>query len=348
VEVLNYILLAYSFLGLLIVGGLIFNSKNKANVFLAIYISLFSIDQLYFLYESTSIIWAYPKFYWSTFPFTLLFGPMLFFHIKYLNKDFKFFQIKTIIHITPFILLLIFTIYILTIPSLERIKFVGGIYYVVISPLNYFKVFHLCIYAVLMIVFIKKHKKTISLKRKNYFVVLVSIYFFTALLQTCLTAAILLSKYFILYYIVASSIVLFIGYILHYHSDILEKVSIKYSRSNLNGDDKKRIYDKIEAYFIDINNTIDQELSLEKLALNIDEKKHHISQTLSEDHKTSFNHLINKKRIDYSKHLLLSEDNNFKILAVALESGFTNKTTFNRAFIKYNSCTPSEYRTKNK
>lgn len=347
---LNYLLLVYIVTGILVAGGLFFNRKNKANIFLALFILLFSLDQLYFLYESSDVIRTYPNFYFSTFPFTLLFGPALYFHIMYLHKELNILSFRVLVHLVPFIIMLCFTIYALRIPGWDRVKFIGGPnYYSIIKPINYFKVIHLCFYALLMILYIKRYYRELTLKKKNYTIILISIYFVTAVLQACFTAAILLSKYFIVYYVVASTVVLFVGYILYFHQNILERINIKYSKSVLKKNDKKRISQKIDNYISNTNNIINQKLNLDILSQNIEEKKHHISQTLSEVYKSSFNDLINEKRIEYSKTLLMdSKYDHLKILAVALDSGFTNKTTFNRAFIKFNSCTPSQFKNRNR
>ena len=344
-ELLNTILLIYTFIGFLVVGGLLFSRSGKAQLFLAVFVFIFSLDQLYFIYESSNVIRSFPDFYMTTFPFTLLFGPALYFHLRYLHKEFKILHFHTLIHLLPFLILLVFTLFIISIPPVERIKFVGGPnYYTVFKPINYFKVFHLCFYALLMILFIKKNHRGWTAKRKNYCIVLVSIYFLTAILQACFTAAILLSHNFIIYYIIASSLVLFVGYILYFHRDILEKINIKYSKSTLLDQDKKRIHSKIEDYLSNSANFVNHKLNLQTLSHAIDEKKHHISQTISEQYSTSFNDLINERRIQYSKKLLIHPNYaHYKILAIALESGFTNKTTFNRAFLKFNSFTPSEF-----
>ncbi|MGE0590068.1 MAG: helix-turn-helix transcriptional regulator [Cyclobacteriaceae bacterium] len=59
---------------------------------------------------------------------------------------------------------------------------------------------------------------------------------------------------------------------------------------------------------------------------------------------SSFKDLVNSLRIEHAKALLKST--NLKILAVALESGFSNKVTFIQNFKKATSTTPQLYRTK--
>ena len=56
----------------------------------------------------------------------------------------------------------------------------------------------------------------------------------------------------------------------------------------------------------------------------------------------NFKSLINHYRVDYSKKLL--KDSNLKVLAVALESGFNNKVSFNTNFKKFTGTSPATYR----
>jgi len=59
---------------------------------------------------------------------------------------------------------------------------------------------------------------------------------------------------------------------------------------------------------------------------------------------SSFKDYINKFRIEHSKFLL--KKTNLKILAIALESGFTNKVSFILNFKRHTGTTPHEYRGK--
>lgn len=56
----------------------------------------------------------------------------------------------------------------------------------------------------------------------------------------------------------------------------------------------------------------------------------------------SFKEYINGFRIEHSKHLL--KDTDLKILAIALESGFTNKVSFILNFKRITGTTPNQYR----
>ncbi len=347
-EVLRYILAIYILVGFTVAGGLFFIKRPKLNVFLAVFILLFSLDDLYFLYESGELLHIFPQFHLINYPITLVFGPVIYFHLRSLATPMESTIRRLLLHLLPFLALLLFTIFLFNMEPFDRVRFMGGTYYYTIArPINYFKVAHLLAYGVLMILFIRK-KETIShLHERTYAKIIVFIYLITAVLQACLTAAILLSHYFIIYYVFAFSLVLIIGFMLYFKPAIFQKLKVKYANSTLTKSDRNRILHKIEAYLAAKDKLVDQRLNLALLAQHIDEKKHHISQTLSQELGTSFNSYVNKHRIEYSKTLLRNPSyDKFKILAVAIDVGFSNKNTFHRAFIKYNACTPGEYRKK--
>lgn len=71
---------------------------------------------------------------------------------------------------------------------------------------------------------------------------------------------------------------------------------------------------------------------------------HHLSALINQEYRMNFSDFINRYRVEYMKarmgqlgwrHLTLE--------GLALEAGFSNRTTFARAFVKLAGCTPTEY-----
>lgn len=73
--------------------------------------------------------------------------------------------------------------------------------------------------------------------------------------------------------------------------------------------------------------------------------RHHLTYLLKEKMNIRFNDFINQYRIEYAIQCM-KEQPDFKIDAYAIQSGFTAKTTFNRAFLKHTGSVPSDYLTK--
>lgn len=89
---------------------------------------------------------------------------------------------------------------------------------------------------------------------------------------------------------------------------------------------------------------LDNDLSLPKLAGNLNASCNETSFVINEMYGDNFYNFINKYRIEKAKSLLLSEKyNQLNILGIAYESGFNSKTTFNTTFKKNTGFSPTEF-----
>jgi AraC-like DNA-binding protein len=216
-------------------------------------------------------------------------------------------------------------------------------------PLNYIKAFHVLIYGCMSFLFLRRNILDWNLDRLNYAKVLVFIYLSTAFTQACLTIFAKQYATFAIYFFLSSTLVLFLAYVLNYRPELLNKLQKKYLGSSLNEADCQRITKKIKAFLQDHLQVVSRNLTLDQMCKKIGEKKHHVSQSISQEFKTSFNDLVNFQRIEYAKSILRDPTkDDLKILAVAIESGFNNKNTFNRAFTKFTNQTPSSFRAQNR
>jgi ligand-binding sensor domain-containing protein/AraC-like DNA-binding protein len=90
---------------------------------------------------------------------------------------------------------------------------------------------------------------------------------------------------------------------------------------------------------------LDADLTLYKLARQLNVHYNHLSQIINEKLKRSFNDFINSYRIEEAKKKLENPAENKKtILEIAYETGFYSKSVFNTAFKKFTGMTPSEFR----
>lgn len=93
-----------------------------------------------------------------------------------------------------------------------------------------------------------------------------------------------------------------------------------------------------------IANHYREDISLSSVAAQFGLGKFSLSRIFSNVLGISFTRYVNSLRITYAEHLLADTDRN--ILDVAMECGYHNQQTFNRAFKDFSSCTPKEYRAK--
>ncbi len=90
-------------------------------------------------------------------------------------------------------------------------------------------------------------------------------------------------------------------------------------------------------------------LNREKIAKKLGISAGYVSQIVNIATGDNFANYINQYRIEAVKEMILnSEYENYNLLTMGLESGFTSKTTFYKAFKKATGQTPNEYRNSNK
>ncbi len=82
--------------------------------------------------------------------------------------------------------------------------------------------------------------------------------------------------------------------------------------------------------------------SMSDLSQALSSNEKYISKAFNDVLKTSFTSYINGLRIKEAKRLLLENDD--KIYAIALDSGFASKNSFTRVFKQFTSYTPAEFR----
>jgi putative ABC transport system permease protein len=89
----------------------------------------------------------------------------------------------------------------------------------------------------------------------------------------------------------------------------------------------------------------DPELSLVSLAEKLELTTHELSRIINTGLKKSFNDFINEYRVAaVTQKMQHHAYDHFTLLAIAFESGFNSKTTFNRAFKHILSKSPAEYK----
>ncbi|MBZ4037055.1 helix-turn-helix domain-containing protein [Flavobacterium sp. 17A] len=89
----------------------------------------------------------------------------------------------------------------------------------------------------------------------------------------------------------------------------------------------------------------DSTLSREKVAEKLGISAGYLSQIINTVTGDNFAHYINQYRVEAVKEMISNlEYDNYNLLAMGLESGFTSKTTFYKAFKKVTGQTPNEYK----
>lgn len=135
-------------------------------------------------------------------------------------------------------------------------------------------------------------------------------------------------------------------------NDIIEIIDQSESIEN-----KKKLvdYEKLQQHRIELSELmsskkpfLDPEISLVKLAKEMDCTPHLLSYIINNGFDENFYQFINRFRIDEAKKLILDpKKNHLSLLGIGYEVGFNSKSVFNTTFKKTTQQTPSEYKKNN-
>lgn len=107
-------------------------------------------------------------------------------------------------------------------------------------------------------------------------------------------------------------------------------------------DRRKHLLDTMNTVFDYLDDHYDENLTLEKVADVAGFSKYHFSRLFKQCSGYNFYDYLCHRRIKSAEGLLMNSD--LPITEIALQSGFSSLSSFNRTFKKLKSCTPSEYR----
>jgi AraC-like DNA-binding protein len=119
---------------------------------------------------------------------------------------------------------------------------------------------------------------------------------------------------------------------------------IKYAKSGLSDSSLKIVVQDLEKLMNSEMLYLQAELSLADISKKLKIPRHHLTQALNTQVGKNFYTYINEFRVEtVIESLKKPENRQFTVLAIALESGFNSKSTFNSVFKKITGLTPSEF-----
>ena len=122
-----------------------------------------------------------------------------------------------------------------------------------------------------------------------------------------------------------------------------QQALLKYEKSKLAEDVLQAYKIKVEQIVLDKKSFLKVNFTLDDLEQESKIAKHHLSQFFSTTYGMNFNAYINKLRVEYAKDLLEKKDFDISVSELGDECGFNSRTSFFRAFKKYEGISPSEY-----
>lgn len=123
-----------------------------------------------------------------------------------------------------------------------------------------------------------------------------------------------------------------------------ESKSLKYASSKLSEDQRTQIFNMLDKLINEERLFTYTDLNLGIISDRLGYNSNKISESINYVAKCNFNDYINHKRVSAVKLKIENGEHHTKtLLALAFESGFNSKTSFNRAFRKHTKKTPSQF-----
>lgn len=367
---LGTIFLTVSVQGILL-GIILFFIKKGAltpNRILGSLTILFSLDIFYYVFSWSK--WNFKFLHLNAFaePFPLIYGPLIFLYITALETG-KF-KLKYLFHFLPFLLALLYysPFYILSTDA-KREFMINLTSKKEESPLSFFsdiiqygKPFSIALYASFILRYFlaervkvnkyatdqEKIKKEWVKKLTIFFLIFTSAFLAYYLL---VFAGLLKPAYDYAIAVVMSACIYLIAYngfkqplIFSYNS---QKHKPKYEKTLLADNFIERTKQRLLSLIETNKPYLKRDLKIQDLAEMLQISSHQLSQVINKEFGQVFTDFVNTYRIEDAKNKLsdpvYGKD---KILKIALESGFNNKTSFNNTFKKITGITPTAYREK--
>lgn len=123
----------------------------------------------------------------------------------------------------------------------------------------------------------------------------------------------------------------------------------KYQRSGLKKKDVEKYISKIGKYMVIEKPYLNRDLTIYDLAAQLKIPRHFLSEVINEHMGKNFYNLVNDYRVEEVKQRMVDPAfRHLTILAIAYDSGFNAKSSFNTIFKEKTGLTPSEYLNKQK
>ena len=310
----------------------------------------------------------YPHLIGITAPFPLLYGPLLYTYVFYSIKGGTGLEKNDYLHFLPFVLAYLYMARFYFFYTAEEKRLVDK------GEVDDFSIFSLVlviaviisamVYATYSFKLLKRHKKMIgdnfsndekiNLNWLRSFIWGVGL-IFTTVAVVLVTRDILDFTYSFnpdfLFYSMMVFCVLCLGYFGIRHQNIFidnkvtefeEGIRSAYKNSGLKEEIARLKHGELVKLMVEDKPYLEPNLTLNSMAERLDFPLHHLSQIINQFEKQNFNDFVNKYRVEEFIERA-ARDKQFSFLALALDSGFNSKSTFNSVFKKHKGLTPSKY-----
>jgi len=348
-----------------------------ANRFLWALMFTFSATLIIMWLSDLGLYLTFPKIMFTFEGIQFILFPLYFLYSKYLTNKRENFYKKDWIHFLPFILYKLFLIPFYLMSYQEILHFQNYItiadYPIQYVIFNWVLIFQGFIYMIFTIQKVKKRDQFINehfssnhkikldwLKNASYLGVATNLVFTVE--NILLFASTSISESFGMSSIAAGIYIYAIGYLGLSRSGVFTEFILienkelakenftneKYEKSGLSKENADKYYQKLIQLMEEEKVYKQNKLTLGDLADMISISSHNLSEVINTKTGMNFFDFINKYRIEEVKREIVKTENcNLTLLAIALDSGFNSKTSFNTLFKKYENVTPTQFKKVN-
>lgn len=355
-KLIEYIIVSGSIYGILISLFLVLRGNKdylKQNIFLFLFVFIYSAIVLKGWYIGSGLFRASPHFLFIPFYFTLGIGPCFYaFTFYMLNKKHEFRQ-KQYLHLIPLSLQFLFHSTVLIVLKNKQLFFFETYYFPNILPIEEaLGMISILIYTIKSYNLIGKYKQKVLNNYTDVHKLLFSwlIKFIFAVfgmlfMWICFSVIdLLLFNYtqpYSFYYPIYLVIVISMFWIImeaYLNPGSLNIVFIEDKKEpyQLSSKIKKNYLKKVLSVMVNEKLYLKSQLTLSELAEEIDINPKYLSQLINKELNKSFYDFVNEYRIKQATQELISQDNTYlTIAAISEKCGFNSKSTFNEVFKKF-------------
>lgn len=339
---------------------LLISKKNKSTSDLIltfwVFLILFHLFLMYIFV--TGDIYSVPFLLGIEHPLPLLHGVFLYLYTAFLTKQLPERRSLLLFHFVPAILMYVYIISFFTLPLDQRIQVYrnqGAGYEVFIALKRYATALSGIFYVTWSAVLIRRHRnhirdqfsdlETVNLQWLQILTIgMGGIWFLVIFLRNDLfTMAGIVIFIFLIAFFGVRQAEIFTANPLPVEGNEQKK---KYPKSGLTEETSKKLHQRLKQLMTDDAVYKKSDLSITDLASKLGVHPNYLSQVINQEEKKNFYDFVNTYRIAEFKRLLdLQKNQQFTLLSLAYDCGFSSKSSFNRCFKKATGQTPSEYAT---
>lgn len=340
--------------------------KQNSDYLLIAWITLISIQLISFYVHLTGLIYKYPHLLGLSLPLPILHGLFLYSYTSELTGKKVLSKPAVLLHLIPFILLIVLAIPFYILPSEAKIEVFnnqgkGFEWYSIIQLIGF--LISGFSYSIASISIIQKHKQDIRNHQSNIdkkmlawleylsfglgLIWLLVLFFDDHIIYSGVVIFVLFIGFFginqapVFSYVEMESFNREIKKTIELSNEPSEK--LKYAKSRLEVNEVYEILERLEQLMITEKPFKNSELTLNDLSQKLNIHPNQLSQVINSKTGNTFYHYINVYRVkEFLRLSSLPENKKYTFLALAYDCGFNSKTTFNKYFKMYTGKTPSE------